>query len=380
MYQSLNILVLTTIIFGYSCSQSDKKSDTKLLNINIDSTAYYDSIYASLKFSIDTFFRNKYLKDEFNGNILFSENNRIIISGSYGYAAPDKNDTLTLKHAFQLASVSKTITATAVLMLLEKKLIELDQKVNHYLDSFPYPGVTVRMLLCHRSGLSNYMYYCDKVITDKNKPIYNKDVYEITCKHKPPPYYQPNQTYDYCNTNYVLLALIIEKVSGMSYSDFLQKNIFIPLKMEHTFVYEKGKTKLPQFAVAGYDHRGKMIADYYQNGVTGDKGIYSTVEDLYKFDLALRQQKLLTDSTLQLAYKATSNEHETQGNDNYGLGWRIKQSHAGYKVVYHTGWWKGFRSYFIRNITKNQTIIVLDNIKRGPFLSVEELLQLLNSN
>ena len=353
----------------YSCSQHSSKliEENNASETVIDSTDYYDSVYAPIKFSIDTFFRNKFLADEFNGNVLFAENSRIIFSGAYGYTSPDKKDTLTLEHAFQLASVSKTITASAALMLCEKGLIHLDSTINNYLYDFPYPGITVRMLLCHRSGLSNYMYYCDDYVNDKTKPIYNKDVYEIICKNKPKPYYKPNETYDYCNTGYVLLALIIEKVSGLSYNDYLQKNIFIPLNMQGTFVYEKDKINLPKNALSGFDHKGKKIEDFYQNGVTGDKGIYSTVEDLYKFDQALRQQKLLNDSTLQLAYIPTASEDETKGNDNYGLGWRIKQSHNGYKVIFHTGWWKGFRSYFIRNTTKNQTIVVLDNIKKGPF-------------
>lgn len=375
-------ILLLIIITNYSCTSSLKQDNIidKTLKKNIDSLAFYDSLYAPLKFSIDTFFSNKYLHNEFNGTVLFAENNKIILTGAYGYTSPDKKDTLTLEHAFQLASVTKTFTATAVLMLCEKGLIHLDSMVNNYLNDFPYEGITIRMLLSHRSGLSNYMYYCDKYVNDKSKPIYNNDVYEITCKHKPKPYFKPNQTYDYSNTGYVLLALIIEKVTGLSYIEYLQKNIFTPLTMHHTFVYEMGKITLPKHALKGFNHKNKKFEDFYQSGVTGDKGIYSTVQDLFKFDQALRHNILLADSTLQLAYTPTASHTETKGNDNYGLGWRIKLSHAGYKIIYHTGWWKGFRSYFIRNITKNQTIIVLDNIKRGPFLSIEELLNLLNTD
>lgn len=369
--------ILSIIIFAFAILTSCSNHGTTEFKVEvpkIDSTKYYDSLFKETRFTIDTFFQKRLELQEFNGNILFAYKGHIILEKSYGFTNPTDSVPLKKDHQFQIASITKTFTSTAILQLMEKGKLKLSDSVNIYIDSFPYRGITIEMLLCHRAGLSKYEYYCDDFWLDKKIPIKNQDVVEIMKIHCPKPYHEPDGTFEYSNTGYMLLSLIIEKASGKTYSNYLKENIFKPAGMKNTVVYEPGK--LIKNQVLGYNGNGNFIEDSYLNGASGDKGIYTTAEDLLKYDRALRNKKLLSAKTQKLAYTPTSKEREEKGKDNYGFGWRLKSSHNGYQIVYHTGWWKGFRGNFIRNLTKDITIITLDNIKRGPFLSLEILMDL----
>ena len=341
-----------------------------------DSTTYYDSLFASRKFTIDTFFRNKNANGLFNGNFLVAEKGRIIHQGSYGTVTPSGKDSLTIEHQFQLASVSKPFTAAGILLLNDRGLLSLSDTIGKYTDSFPYPGITIHHLLCHRGGLTNYTYFCDEYRGDKSTPVTNEEVVALMTKCKPKPYYSPDQKFDYSNTGYMLLAFIIEKISRKNFEDFMREEIFVPLGMTHSFIHNQNRDTTIATMLSGYDSKGRTIGKNYLNGATGDKGMYSTVGDLFIFSEAIRRNKLLKKETWEKAFSPHNPELVNTDKDNYGYGWRLKTSFAGYEVVYHTGWWKGFRSYFIRNLTLDQTIIVLDNYKRNPFFSVEELLNL----
>ncbi len=342
-----------------------------------DSTAYYDSLYAPLRTSIDTFLLHRMQRGDFSGNVLFAEKGRIIHQQSYGFTTPGGKDSLQLQHTFQLASVSKPFTAAAVLLLRERGKLSLDDSLEQYLDSFPYTGITLRHLLCHRGGLGNYLYFCEDQWPDKKQVLTNDSVLAIMRRCRPKVYYQPDQRFDYSNTGYALLASVVEKVADEPFETFMRREIFEALGMQHTFVYHKLRNPDIPFRLEGFDRLGRQVEDAYQNGVVGDKGVYSTVYDLYLFDRAIAEGKLLPASVWEEAFAPQSPDREEKGKDNYGLGWRIKQSFAGYRVVYHTGWWKGFRTYFIRNLSKDQVIVVLDHFN-GPFLSIEELLSLIN--
>ncbi len=366
------------VLFLFSCSSGDscEEGDPSCEQVVFDSLAYYDSVYAPFRFTIDTFFRNRCDRKEFNGNVLVAIRGHIVIQQSYGATSPGGNDSLNLNHRFQLASGSKPFTAAAILLVRDQGKLSLDDTISKYLDSLPYPGITIRMLLNHRGGLSNYNYFADDYWTDKSKPICNDGVLKILREQQPKAYYPPNTKFDYSNTGYALLASIVESVSGKAFGDFMTESVFSPLGMKNSVIYDKCKGDVIDSALNGYDWKGRLIEDHYQNGVTGDKGMYSTVGDLYLFSEAIRTGKLLSKQSWKEAFEPQHSEEELKGKDNYGLGWRLKNSFAGYTVVYHTGWWKGFRSWFIRNTTLDHTIIVLDNIKRNRFLSVEELLDL----
>ena len=285
-----------------------------------------------------------------------------------------KKDSIKINTSFQLASITKPITAVAVLMLFEKGLLSLDDKVKKFFPGFPYEDITVRLLLSHRSGLPEYMYFEENYWPSRHKTMHNDDVLAVMIEHKPPIYYIPDYRYNYCNTNYALLASIIEKVSGMSYSLFMQKRIFEPLEMNNSAVYDRTNSSEIKNGATGYSKRGRRAENSYLNGVVGDKGIYTSIEDMFKFDQALYNGILLNDSTQQLAYQPAHKDLRIW--DNYGFGWRIDASEPNKRVVYHSGWWKGFRTYYIRKIDEQKTIIVLTNTERFNFLSVYRLRKL----
>jgi CubicO group peptidase (beta-lactamase class C family) len=367
------------LILLYSCTAEatqDRQENSE--EMSIDSTAWYDSAYAPLKFTIDTFFRSRSANGLFNGNVLIAEKGHVILHNSYGFTSPAQEDSLRTDHQFQLASVSKPFTATAILLLYDRGKLSLEDSIQQYIDSFPYPGIKLKHLLSHRGGLTNYLYFCDENRKELNTPVTNDEVIGLLCTCKPKTYYSPDQKFDYSNTGFMLLASIVEKISGQKFERFMQEEIFKPLGMNSSFIYNKNRDTTTVSMLNGYDYKGRLIENNYLNGAVGDKGMYSTVFDLYLFDEAIRNGKLLKKETWELAFAPRNPDRATDGKDDYGYGWRLKTSFSGYEIVYHTGWWKGFRSYFFKNRTLDQTIILLDNYKRNRFLSIEELLDLID--
>ncbi len=323
---------------------------------------------------IDSFFTAKYEKQQFNGTILFADQGNVIIKKAYGYADIRKKDSLQLNSAFQLASVSKPLTALAVLWLEERGYLSLEDSIQRFIPNFPYKGINLKLLLSHRSGLPNYMYFSEDYWTDRSIPISNQDVVCMMQTFQPNIYYIPDYRYNYSNTNYALLAAIVEQVSGMTFSNFMDRYIFEPLGMQDTYVYTKLEANASEQSTLGY-HRGRVAEDNYLNGVTGDKGVYSTVEDLYKLDQALYNGDLLSRKNLDKAFTAA--HPELYDHDNYGLGWRINERPDCSKVVFHSGWWKGYRTHFFRLLDQKQTIIVLSNTNRSRYIRTNDLLSLL---
>ncbi len=326
---------------------------------------------------IDTFFWKKYKKKRFNGTVLFADKGEIVFKGAYGKPDFSKEDTLTTHSSFQLASVSKPLTALAVLKLVESGKIALKDSVQKFIPDFPYPGITIELLLIHRHGLSNYMYFCDKYWADWELPMSNQDVIDIMIEEQPAVYYRPNRRYNYSNTGYMLLATIIEKASGISFEEYMQKEIFDVAQMTDSFINNESKDPdLKKKGAVGYRPNGKRAPGTYQNGVVGDKGVYSSVEDLFKLDQALYDERIISQEMQDSAF--TKAHKELYDYDNYGFGWRIKD-YKDYKVIYHSGWWKGFKTNYIRVLPQEWTIIVLTN-KLNNHLNVNRLVSLMQKS
>ena len=170
----------------------------------------------------------------------------------------------------------------------------------------------------------------------------------------------------------MVLGSIIEKVSGMSYAQFMQENVFKPASMAHTHVYSKAVYDKIPVDVVGHD-RGQWRYSVVQNfldGPVGDKGIYSTVGDLFLFDRALRAGLLLKPATLDSAY--VPRNPMVHGHFNYGYGWRTFTA-PGEEVIYHTGWWHGFRHIYLRDMKHDITIVLLTNLANGSLLKLDDL-------
>lgn len=374
---------LLIFILGCDLSGTNTQNANELSLKKKDSIAdLLVNIHAKEKaYRIDTLFKNKVRNTGFNGCVLVAQHGQVIYKQAFGYSDLKLKDSLNYNSAFQLASASKTLTAAAVLLLKDRGQINLTDPIQKFFPKFPYEGVNVQMLLTHRSGLGNYIYfcepYCDKPNEYKSGCFDNKAVLEIIETYKPEMYAKPGKKFEYCNTNYALLALIVEKVSGMSFPDFMDSNIFNPLGMKNTWV-NTIDSKEKRNKTSGYNGLGKPEADTYADDVLGDKGIYSTIEDMYKWDQALYSEKLLKKSTIEEAFMGYSNEHK--GKRNYGYGWRTIDDGKNPKIIYHNGWWHGYNSLFLRRPADQATIIVLSNKYNRSTYHVTGVLDILNED
>ncbi len=313
--------------------------------------------YQQLIRNLDSFYRIQQ-RAGFNGSVLIGHKGKVVYERYFGMANRESKQQLTPRSAVQLASISKTMTAAAVLYLYEKNYLDIDDSVHHFLPEFPYRNITLRMLLNHRAGLPDYLKWVPIYRKNRSTPIDNRTVLDLFARHKPALTFRPDTRFQYSNSNYLVLASVIEAVTEMPYAEFMQKYLFEPLGMRHTFVYNPAKG-LPESATISYKYNWVREPDMFADGVYGDKGIYSTVRDIYRWDQSFYHQTLLREETIELAYGPCS--FEKPGIKNYGLGWRMICHPDGEKIIYHNGWWHGNNTVFYRYIQDNLTIIILGN-------------------
>ncbi len=300
----------------------------------------------------------------FNGNVLVSEKGHVIYKGSFGYKNLLTKEQLAIDSPFQLASVSKQFTAVAIMQLQEKGLLKYVDPVYKHVPSFPFDSsITIFSLLTHSSGIPNYIYCLDKVY-DKTKPLTNKMVVELMAQYKPGINYLPNARFNYNNSNYMYLAYIVEKISGLNFRKYAQKHLFEPAGMKNTFIYDPNYPEKVKNAAKGFDTPSRQSAIDYLDGVVGDKGIYSTVNDLLLWDNALNSNKLLKEETLSEALKPKLNFKNLE-TKNYGFGWRINRLPDSSLQTFHTGWWHGFKNFYLHDAKTNSVIICLSNQANG---------------
>lgn len=319
---------------------------------------------------IDKLMHEVYQKGVFNGSVLVAEKGKIIYQKSFGYANAETKEKLVKEAVFNIGSVSKTFTAMAITMLKQKGKLSYDDPVQKYWPKLAYAGITLRHLLSHTSGLPEYMKFFKKLWKDKSKIATNRDVLNILVKDKPKATHKPGERWKYCNTGYVLLALVVEKVSGVNFPEFLQQNIFKPLQMNHTTVntrYLNQKiTNLARGHVFDVNKRqltlpkgAQYAEDHCLEGTYGDGGVYSTSTDLFRWDQALYTSRLVPQKALAEAF--TPFTFNNGKKSNYGLGWFSAASPKVGKIVYHNGLWTGYRTRFFRYVDKDKTIIVTGN-------------------
>ncbi|MDP2413940.1 serine hydrolase [Daejeonella sp.] len=371
---SLVLFVLFILVQACSSDPSETRKNKILKKEVPDSVVlFYDPRKADKR--IDEIVTNLHRKSGFNGNVLVAKNGKIIYERAIGWADHLHRDSLKINSVFELASVSKPFTSTAIMMLVEDGKLKLNQNVKEFYPDFPYDSITVELLLTHKSGMMNYVYFVDDLWKaqkkDERPGITNQDVMKLIAEHKPNPYSKPNRRFHYNNSNYMVLAAIIEKVSGQKYSQFMAENIFKPLGMKNTAVYSKAEFDKIPVDVVGHDRNWRRsVAQNFLDGPVGDKGIYSTIHDLYLFDRAMRKAKLLKPETMDSVY--SPHNVMQRGHFNYGYGWRTFENGKN-KVVYHTGWWHGFRNIYLRQVNKDITIILLTNLTNGSLLKLDEL-------
>jgi CubicO group peptidase (beta-lactamase class C family) len=313
----------------------------------------------SVKGRINHFYNKNWPNNSMNGGFLVARNGEIIFEKYNGYADKNEGTTIDANTPIHIASVSKVLTATAVLKLVNLGKLDLDQKVNTILKTFPYPDCTVRMLLSHRSGMRNYAYFTDrdKSVWDRHNQLTNKDILELLSTKNIGLESRTGTRFAYCNTNYVMLALIIEKITGLSYKEAMTEMIFKPLGMTHTFVFDYEKDR--KTIVPSYKGNNVEIGLDYMDAVYGDKNIFSTPRDLLKFDRARNSPDFLKPELFKQVFTGYSNERK--GAKNYGLGIRMINWETGQNFYFHNGWWHGYTSSYITLQKENVTIIALSN-------------------
>jgi CubicO group peptidase (beta-lactamase class C family) len=291
-------------------------------------------------------------------SVMVSQDGRPVFAKGYGLANLDTKTPCTTNTNFRLASVTKQFTAMAVMILVERKQLSLDESLAALFPEFPAYGksITVRHLLTHTSGLIDYE---DEIPEGTTIPVLDQDVLRILLKQDKT-YFVPGAQYRYSNSAYALLALIVEVRSGRSFARFLKENIFEPLKMAGTLAYEEGYAVVPNRAF-GHTLKSNVWQRTDQNltsSVLGDGGVYSSVSDLFKWDQALYRSKLVSEPMLRVAFSPLTPTDKP--GRSYGFGWYVA-AYRGLKEIYHSGETIGFRTRIARFPEKKFAVIILAN-------------------
>ncbi|QAA80728.1 class A beta-lactamase-related serine hydrolase [Aequorivita sp. H23M31] len=320
---------------------------------------------------LDSLFSALYNKKMFNGNVLIAEKGNVVFQKSYEIANEETGQKLDENSIFELASVSKQFTAMGIVLLEKQGKLRYDDLISKFIPELnSYGNITIRQLLTHTSGLPDYMELFDEK-WDKTKFATNKDIVEELAKYKPSVEFSPGEKFEYSNTGYALLALIIERVSGQSFGEFLKDNIFTPLDMQNTFVYRSRfePKKIENYA-KGYmidslgdkinpDSMGKNYLSYYLDGIVGDGMVNSTTNDLLKWDRALYGNELVDNKDKQIIFSSVKTPDGKESN--YGFGWAVGNSEKYGKVVNHSRGWAGYYTFIERHLDNKKTIIILQN-------------------
>jgi CubicO group peptidase (beta-lactamase class C family) len=347
----LFVFIICFIRF-YSHAQTVKYSCINLTNIDTSNPQFKNIV-----FKLDSFYARK-VSSGFSGQVLIGYKGNIIYERYYGYANKERNRVINEHSPSQLASTSKPITAIAIALLKDRGLLNFDDSVNRFIPAFPYKGITIRHLLTHRSGLPEYFNFAMQAILPATDSLMSNDSLVQYIIHKQPKTVRPPDTrFKYCNTNYALLSYIVSTISRQSFATFVQQNIFKPLGMADSYVFNHAAHH-PDNYCKNYKGNWAIQKDMRLDGITGDKSVYSTVRDLFKLDQCLYGNKLVKQATLNEMYNPYSFERVSY--QNYGLGWRMF-NYPDQKIIFHNGYWHGNNNCFYRFLADNFTIIILGN-------------------
>lgn len=343
--------------------------------------------------SIDHYFSKLHQNQQFNGNVLIADHGKIIYQKSFGYADFATERLNTKESTFPIASITKTVTSTAVLQLKDKGKLNINDLITKYLPNFPYKTITIRNLLSQTSGLPIYDdLFFPLTVNHPDTVFNNKDIMQRLIKAKLPLVFQPNEDYSYNNLNYNILALIVEKISGLSFKAYLQKNIFNPAGMSNTSLskfFSRSDKKLSLGYGFKHNYNGKMERPDTTAESHGTKGMYrfnfeghgdliSNTADLLKYDKALYNGTLLKASTLTEAFTTAKLSNGKESPYGYGLGWISLKDPVVGDMVRHDGGLPGFRSELLRNITRHQTVILFDNASNNVIPLAYNAMKILN--
>jgi CubicO group peptidase (beta-lactamase class C family) len=310
---------------------------------------------------VDALFQDYARRDAPGASVMVIKDGKVLFKKAYGLANLEEKTPCSTDTNYRLASLTKQFTAAAVMLLAERKKLSYDATLTDLFPGFPAYGkqITVRHLLNHTSGLTDYE---DLIPKETTAPLRDAQVLELL-KRERGTYFQPGSKFQYSNSGYALLALIVEATSHTSFASFLEENIFKPLGMRDTVAFENGVSVVKRRAY-GYWKRADGSGGFVRkdqsltSSVLGDGGVYSSVEDLYKWDQALYTDRLLSRASLAEAF--TPGVRINEEGEGYGFGW-FTATYRGHGTVWHYGSTTGFRTAIERFPDERFTVIVLVN-------------------
>jgi CubicO group peptidase (beta-lactamase class C family) len=290
--------------------------------------------------------------------IMIIKHGQVLAAKTYGFANIEEHIPVTTETNFRLASLTKQFTAMAIMILWERQKLSYEHHLTDFFHDFPAYGraITLRHLLNHTSGLLDY----ETLVPPKTtRQLSDADVLALLSKQSRTEF-PPGTRYKYSNSGYALLSCIVEKLSGLSFAEFLQQNIFTPLQMTHTVAHREGITTIPDRAF-GYSSKNAAFPRTDQSltsAVLGDGGIYSSLSDLYQWDRAVGTHQLVSRETLSLAF--TPGALNNGQTIPYGFGWELN-TWRGLKIHSHSGSTIGFRNFIARFPDHQLSLILLTN-------------------
>ena len=308
---------------------------------------------------LDSALNQLYKTHRFNGTVLYAEKGKVIYKKAFGVADYRTNQLLSTASSFNLASVTKQFICMGIMILKEKGLLQYDDDCKKYIPELPYGSISIRNLMTHTSGIPEYFDVFQRYKSPLDT-LDNEKLIQQYAECKPELDFTTGTKWNYCNTNYALLVSIIERITKEPLHVFFKKNIAAPLKLNDTYVYHVLLPSIPANHVYGFEETGekRKLNDLTPfDGVTGDGNIYSSVEDLYKWEQSLYTEKLVKKATLDEAFQPV--KLKDGSTYPYGFGWGIEKNKDG--EYSHTGGWTGFANLIYRDTKNKRTIIQLSS-------------------
>ncbi len=302
-------------------------------------------------------------------SLLIIHDGEKIYQHAYGMANLEEKIPVAANTNFRLASVTKEFTATAIMLLIERGKLHFNDNLTEIFPGFPSYGKKIKItnLLNHTSGLIDYE---DLIPDTATVQVKDRDILQMMMEQDST-YFEPGSEYRYSNSAYCVLAMVVEKISGETFAEFLKENIFAPLGMTNSIAYQKGISTVKNRAY-GYSHKdGEFVRDDQSitSAALGDGGIYTSVNDLFKWDQSLYTGKLLPLKMIRESFtRGTLNDGK---KIDYGYGWHLKKF-LGHEIVYHSGETRGFRNVIYRIPDLKFTVILLTNRNEGDTISLAE--------
>ncbi len=356
------LLLITLVFIFISCKNSnDKKIETNSNGLE------------KLQSSIDSLFNSKIEKNEPGAAVLISYNQEMIIGKGYGLRDLETKMPITINTNMRMASVSKQFTSLCILSLADKGLLSLNDSISKFWDYPVFKNITVENLINHTSGIADYEAHFDNN-WDRNKIVENKDILKWLATN-PKPVFKTGKDWEYSNTSYLVLALLVEKVTGEEFSNYAKKNIFDKAGMKETNYFNLAHPIEIKERAFCYENDSlenwKKVDGYYMNGIMGDGAVYTSLNDYLKYDNTLRNNELFSKETQKLIFEPSSSVRKNWPETNpyvntypflsnrkvsYSMGWFVTD-----KLAMHTGGWYGTRTVVLREFDRPLTIAIFLN-------------------